>query len=118
MEVKIQTIVSEIQAILGRKNGKEQFVYGDFNEEPSLPYGNYAIDDTRNIFSDNVCEIRQVFYVIRLVTGKKNFALEKRIEDVFTKYEIAWECDGDENFKRDRVNVTEWTICLVESKTR
>lgn len=104
----------EMVARLTQIMGEDKFQYGDYQEEPRVPFSNYALDDAEQICADDKSFMQSSFYIVRLVTQKKDFELEKQFRQVFLDLEIPFEVLEDDYFKREHAYVAEWVVNILE----
>lgn len=69
------------------------FVYDHFaeGEAPEPPFICFLFPGTSNVFADNVVWQKISDFNIELYTDKKEPALEARLEDILTSYELPYE---------------------------
>ena len=103
-------MVTRMKKLLGNSN----FIYGGYESEPSVPYGNYARDDSSNFFSDDSVNSKINTYIIRVVTDNKDFELESKVEKIFDDLHITYEVINEENIKREKVLCVEWSVQFLE----
>lgn len=105
-----QEIVSKMKSFLG----EDRFIYGGYKSQPSIPYGNYARQESNNFFADNKTYQKINVYILRVVTDSKDFVLEEKIEDMFDSLEVPYEVITDEDIKSEKAYCVEWIFSLCE----
>lgn len=73
------------------------YTYYSFPEKeaPNLPYITFYYPDSSNMAADNTVYQRIESLTIELYTENKDIELEKRVEDVFERYNIVWDKSED-----------------------
>ncbi|MDY5110283.1 hypothetical protein DXC78_09200 [Faecalicoccus pleomorphus] len=105
-----QEIVNQMSSILGAK----KFIYGGYKSKPTLPYGNYARQESTNVFADNKTYQKINVYILRVVTDSKDFSLEEKVENMFDSLDIPYEVITDEDIKSEKAYCVEWMFSLCE----
>lgn len=108
MELR-KTIVQEMKTLL---NGN--FRYGSFKSEPTVPYGNYARQESRNYMADDLVYQKINTYILRIVTSEKDFVLEDKIETMLDSNHISYQVITDEDVESQKAHCTEWEFTLCE----
>lgn len=65
--------------------------YRVFKGKPSIPFIVYYEEESVNYFADGKVYATNTEYVLELYSEKKEYAVEKQIEDIFDKFDIMWE---------------------------
>lgn len=105
-----QDIVSQMQTLLG----KGKFIYGGYKSKPTIPYGNYARQESSNVFADDKTYKKINVYILRVVTDSKDFSLEEKIENMFDSMDVPYEAITDEDIDSEKAHCTEWMFSLCE----
>lgn len=68
------------------------YAYRTFTKETKRvpPFCVFYYDDRDDVFADNINYAKLESVIIELYTSTKDFALEKKIEDILTENEIAY----------------------------
>lgn len=108
-------MVERLKTLLAHENDKRPyFIYGGYQRKPTIPYGNYARQESQYDYADDTLNVRINEYIVRVVTATKDFELEEQIEDVFIDLEIPFSVITDEDVEIEKVHCTEWYIACVD----
>lgn len=69
------------------------FAYHHFTEENAVdpPFIVYLNDESSNFYADGIVYVVIGNVNIELYTDEKDYELEEKIENIFAKYNVAWE---------------------------
>lgn len=81
----IKKIITEV------KNTGIPIRYRVFKEKPSIPFIVYYEEESVNYIADGKVYATNTEYALELYSEKKEYTIEKQIEDIFDNFEIAWE---------------------------
>lgn len=95
--------------------GSAYFSYAGYTSAPGrLPYSMYMeIPTEKRIKADDRVWIKRRLYVVRVVTGKKDWDLEDRVEELFDSLEFDYLKVTDEPFADEKVHVVEWEVEVI-----
>lgn len=79
--------------------------YQSFKSEQKLPYIIYTQSGSDNFGADNKVYSKDNKYNIEVYSSKKDFDLERRLEDLLDNNEIYWTKSGDIRIEKE--NMTE-----------
>lgn len=108
-------MVDRLKKLLAHENdNRSYFIYGGYQSKPSIPYGNYARQESQYDYADDTLNVRINEYIVRVVTETKDFELEEQIENAFIELEIPFSVITDEDVESEKVHCVEWYIACVD----